>query len=230
MRRELLGTFRRARRPWIGLVVCVVAFIVLGSSCSQGDELASTEPTGGDSPTAVLPPVLRLPEELVPEELPLVTVQGELESYQIQMPAGWQTEDLRLPGGFLRRYIYKDGPNALVQFVVRCTVGAPVEGLIAQDYRLISSLGGRYRPESAVDVGLGPLTAKLVDYDLASGGLLVEQRAYYLYSEPCGWRLVLQSFVPGGRERFAALFDKVVQTFEPRRFDVPFTDRDPYIW
>lgn len=168
------------------------------------------------------------PEVPQEEHFELAEVRGPLDSYSIQVPQGWTTEDQALPGGFLRRYYLERNGARVVQVVVRCSVDMDVETMMWQDNQIVTSLRGIYGSTETRSVSLAGVEASVVDYQVPIGVVTVEQRAVYLYREPCGWRVVLQAFGNGLRDQYAGLFQQILSTFRPNDFEVPFEHRDPY--
>jgi hypothetical protein len=219
------------------VVAAVAAASIAAAACSSGSGSRSTTPAAGSataaaadaSPAAVSsPPASSAPTPVDASSVQLEPVTGEFGSYTIQIPQGWQTEDLRLPGGFGTRHMLMDGGFPAVQVTVRCDVDGTIDTMMWQDEQIISHLKSDYNPAGAKDIDVNGLPGKQVDYSLGLAGTVNEQRAVYVVSAPCGWRIILQTFVAGNRAAFGPLFARIVRTFEPRPFTVPFTDRDPY--
>ncbi|HXF52251.1 MAG TPA: hypothetical protein VNM43_11275 [Dehalococcoidia bacterium] len=164
-----------------------------------------------------------------PQSLSWQSTVGQFESFEVQVPAEWLVEHERLPGGFMDRYILMKGKARIVQFAARCAVGASVADMIWQDSQIVNHLDGSFGVTGTRDIPVGGAMGKMLDYKLSFGGIPAEYRAVYFESPPCGWRLLLQAFGDGVKERFAPAFEHFVDTFVPRAFEPPFPDHDPYV-
>lgn len=206
--------------------VAITSLLVL-AACGGGSE-RELSPLDADATAAAiiaasLPPTA-VPPDFDPATIALEPVEGQLESYTISIPEGWQAEESPRPDGFARRYILDRGEGPIAQILVRCAVGADAETLMWQDSTVtenFDALRASFDRAGARDVTVGGLEGTQADFDVGLPGGTIEQRAVYLNGDPCGWRLALWTFGRGSRNHYAPLFERVLASFEPQPFDSP---------
>ncbi len=213
-----------AARCWIGTAVawiCAVAVIVAAVGCASNSGTPDRA-AGPETPEAT-----PIPFDL--ESVRLVPTVGEFDSFRMDVPEGWEVETTRIPGGFTHEYVLKNDYGMRVAVVsVQCRVGISVDAMMAEDQRVVQGVGGRYVIGNAGNVTLAGSSGRQLDYGVSLAGVPVDYRSIYLYKEPCGWRLTLAAFGRGQFDQFLPLYYRVVATFQPAAFEVPFEDRDPY--
>ncbi len=207
-----------------GMTLLAAALSACGSDEATSENPGDGQPAGPEAIT----PLVSQGTPVDADSVELEEDTGALDSYTIGVPKGWVFENQPLPGGFARRYVLMKNGGREVVFQVRCTVDATVEQMMWQDQAVVTSLGGSYDASRSVEREVLGVPATQVDYELDFITAPVEQRAVYFVSKPCGWRVVLQGFGQGTRNRYADLFERVLSTFRPAEFEVPFEHRDPY--
>jgi len=146
----------------------------------------------------------------------LEPVTGEFDSYIIQIPQGWQTEEIAAPGGFIRRYVMfqSDTRTRMASITLRCEPGAAVDLMMQEDAKVVDSVNGKYGLGGTKDVRVANLSGKQTDYTVTAGAP-VASRVVYLGGASCGWRILFQVFGGGELQPYAQLFDKMLATFQP---------------
>lgn len=196
--------------------LAVVALTVSWGCGSDGSSTASV-PTPRPTPT---------PFDASRVEFERVT--GGFDSYVIEVPADWTVEDSRFAGGFSQEYVLSHEGTRVAAIIVHCRVGATIDSMMDQDQTVVHGLHGNYIKASAVQVLVAGLAARQLDYGVALAGIPVNYRSVYLSREPCGWRLTLATFGAGLFDQYLPIFERAAASFEPKSFEVPFSDRDPF--
>jgi hypothetical protein len=154
-----------------------------------------------------------IPTPLDPNQFQLQTVTAGPDTFSIDVPTDWKSEDIAAPAGFGKRYYLEQDGNRTAQVTVRCQYGATIDTMTSADAALVQGLKGQFNLSKATAVSVGALEGKQVDFALVFGGTLSEQRGVYVEAPPCGWRITLQTFGAGRREQYGALFDRLLATF-----------------
>jgi hypothetical protein len=219
-----LVSLTNVKRP-AALALMAIAIVVLGAACGDGDGLSEEDERA--TAAAIIAeglPTEAEPPDFDPATVELQAVQGRFDSYTIEIPEGWVAEDAPAPDGFSRRYILDHGQGPVAQISVRCSIGADAETLIWQDNQIATNfdaLRASFELHQAVDVTVGGLEGRQVDFSIGLPGGTIEQRAVYLDGDQCGWRMALWVMGLRGRDQYAPLFERVLDSFEVRPFDAP---------
>ena len=206
-----------ARRLWPMLAAAGLMAAVLGQACSSDSGTKNTSTTPGASvqtTPAAATPATATQTPVDPVSLSYVADTGPKNSYRIDIPSGWEHEDPVGPGGYMRRYFFAVGDVRQVAITVRCENGRSIDDMMNEDNLAVGGRRGQYGIGAAPTVTIAALNGRAVDYDVSPGGSTVEAHTIYLASNPCGWRIVLQAYSLGGRDRWMPLFEKVAQSFQ----------------
>lgn len=201
------------------MVVGALAVVALAASWACGSEEASNTSVPTPRPT---------PTPFDASRVEFERATGAFESYTIDVPAGWTVEDTRFAGGFGQEFVLNHDGTRVAAIMVHCRVGTTIESMMDQDQKVVHGVHGTYIKASAVQVVVAGLPARQLDYNAALAGIPVNYRSVYLSREPCGWRLALATFGAGLFEQYLPFFERAVASFEPKSFEVPFSDRDPF--
>jgi hypothetical protein len=217
-------------RMKLGVMVAAATLLLtlaLGSACgsdsggpSEGIGQTSTPITPAEGVQLASPagtPVR--PEDLA--NVALEEVKGPFDSYVIQVPPQWTEEKVPVPGGFGMRYVLMARDTRVVEVTLECAVGGTVDQLMKLDAAVVRGLRGQYDPTTAVDVDVGGLKAKQVDFHIVLVTAVIEQRAVYLEADPCAWKVVFHAFGQGLRAQYEPLFDRILASFRPLQFELP---------
>lgn len=191
--------------------------------------LAASWACGSDgSPSASVPTPRPTPTPFEASRVDFERATGAFDSYTIEVPAGWTVEDTRFAGGFGQEFVLNHEGTRVAAIMVLCRVGATIESMMDQDQKVVHGLHGNYIKASAVQVVVAGTAARQLDYNVGLAGIPVNYRSVYLAREPCGWRLTLATFGAGLFDQYLPVFERAIASFEPKSFEVPFSDRDPF--
>lgn len=206
-----------SRWTWIAVTAIVAVAVAASWAC------------GSDRPAQIGVPTPRpTPTPFDASSVQYERATGQFDSYSIDVPAGWTPETTRFAGGFAQDYVLNDEGTRVAAIIVHCRVGATVESMMDQDQKVVHGVHGDYVKANAVQRVVDGVSARQLDYHVSLAGVPVNYRSVYLSREPCGWRLTLATFGAGLFEQYLPVFERAVTSFEPRSFEVPFSDRDPF--
>lgn len=207
------------RRFWPLLVAALVAAAFAQACTSDSDKDATPqtaqtpERTASGEATPASPVPAGTPAPLDPGSISYQQDTGPNNNYRIDIPAGWTQEGIVAPGTGRRYVLTSDGVRTAA-ISVSCAASQSIDDMMSVDNLAIGGRNGQFPIGPAIPMTIGGLSGRMVDFFVSPAGTPVEGRTIYLTSARCGWRLSLQAFSAGGRERFAKLFERVAQSFQ----------------
>ena len=221
----LLNPASHTGRTLLRVALLLVPLAIVAGGCSSNSKSNSTatppaDATSAPSPTATAtgPSPTSATESATADGSGGFNLQPDANStdaYTIEVPVGWQAENIPEPGGFGRRYSFILNGAQTAQVTVRCQAGGTVADLMQADQSIVTSLGGVYGTGGSMDVTVGGMPGKQTGYTLTVGGRPQETRVLYLQGKICGWVLLLQAFGAGQLAHYTPLFNAIVATFNP---------------
>lgn len=205
--------------------IAIVAVAVALAACGSDSKPATTpSPATRVTPSPAPGGTVAAPSAIAPGATPTAALQatpdpGLFNTFTIDAPAGWTTEDVRLPGGFGRRYVLTLNGTRTAQISINCQSDATIDAMVQQDSAIVTHLGGTFG-STLKDVTVGGIPGKEGQYTVplgstgTVGGPDQQTRVIYLIGSKCGWHILLQTF-GAGLARYNAEFDAALATFKP---------------
>lgn len=175
------------------------------AACGTSEE--EPLPTVPPSPVATLQPLPTLSPDI-----PLVEYRSPDGSYSIGYPEGWEVQ---LAGDSpIAAFSWAVDGRPLAQLTILCITGEnqTVDGLMADDARIISQAGGR-PPTESTPIELAGVEGKQVTYVVPAGGLSAAQVAAYAIKGDCGWRIGLATYGAEPITAYLPLFQRILASF-----------------
>lgn len=195
------------------MVVCAALALPLAAACSGGGsgDKTPTQPPGAVSTLAPLPSI--------DSHVALVAFQSKTLPYTISMPQGWQSEASRFGGDHF--FVNRDDGQLLAEVYVSCATSiaggkSDAESLLDDDKKLLKSAQSSAKDPVVTPIKAGDRDALRSTYEVTIGTTLIQHNVVYVSDSPCGWRIHMDVFGRGEIAEYYALFDRMVQTFQPK--------------
>ena len=205
----------RARRFRAFAVALLMALALVALQACRSESNTPATPTAAPVVATPTEAAVVVPLPVDPNSFTLQTANGGPNTFEIGVPNGWAPEAVEAVNGFASRWVFTQGRNRIAQITVRCTRDGTVLSMTGEDASLVEHIHGVYELEKAMPITLAGLTGKQVDFSVKLGTSTSDQRTVYLEDPVCGWRITLQVYYSGDRDRYAQLFQRVLGTFRP---------------